>query len=73
MGWKASASSPPSTAVLIRLPMFMNTLRVGLARLVITAMVPDRSTTNSRLVSPGGTARAMGAVKISAPKALTAV
>src|SRR5690349_9822494 len=42
--------------------MFMNTVRFGAARFVITAMIPPCSQTNKRLVSPGGNVMQTGRV-----------
>ena len=50
--------------------MSMNTVRVGLARLVITTIRPICSTMKIRFVSPGADTIATGAVKVMFPKAL---
>src|SRR5436309_15666037 len=53
--------------------MFMNTVRVGFARFVMTMMRPRFSQMNSRFVSPGGLVMATGLVKIMFPNALVKV
>jgi hypothetical protein len=59
--------------VVTRLEMSRYVLVPGLARLGSTLMRPARSTTNSRLVSPGGVAKAMGAEKLSPGNAVSRV
>src|SRR5689334_15071916 len=49
--------------------MSRNTLRVGTARLVMTATMPFCSTTKTRFVSPGGVKVITGSAKIRFPNA----
>src|ERR1041385_4559507 len=56
-------ASPTRTA-------FMNAVRVGLARLVMTTIVPARSRMNRRLVSPGGEVMHTGPLNATVGNAL---
>ncbi len=51
----------------------MKTVRVGLARFVMTMTRPAFSMTNKRLVSPGGLAMQTGLEKVKEPRALVQV
>jgi hypothetical protein len=64
-GWKAKPKTPCSLLVSRLVVSAKNTLRVGMAKLVMTMIRPVFSTMKSRLVSPGGWVMARGCWKVS--------